>query len=134
MANVNIEEVTKENEELKGLLQYYYGAEKLLERADEILERALEGEIEVCNKADEIDDIAFKKENELQRREIKLEEQEKETKRLLSEAQKKYKEASSYIEKKAAKKIKEQRRIYIYIMIGITILYSIITFVIYLNA
>lgn len=124
----------KENEELKKLLEYYYGAEQLLEKANMILESALDSEKELSDAATKIDDIAFDNDHELQRREMAVEEREKEAKKLLASAQKKEKDALKYIEAKAQKRIAEYKSYGIRIIAGITIVYTIVAFMIYLAA
>ncbi len=128
-----ISELEKENNELKELLEYYYGADKILEQAETILNEAIDAENELTKKAVEIDNVAFDKDHELSKRELRIEEREKETKKLLAAAQKKHKEAQAYIDIKAEEKISKARKNSIRIVVGITMLYSIILLVLYLG-
>ena len=129
-----IVELEKENEELKSLLEYYYGAEQILEKAESILDDVMDKEAELTKVADEIDSIAFDNDHEFAKREKVIEEKEREAKHLLAKAQKKYQEAQTFINDKAEIKIKEYRILGIRIIVGITILYSVIALMIYLGS
>ncbi len=133
-AEDRLQELENENKELKGLLEYYYGAEQLLEKAESLLDDVMEAEEDLSKKAEEIDNIAFDNDHEFKKRELRIEEKEKEAKRLLEKAQKKNKEAQAFIDAKAQVRIREYRNLGIRILVGITVLYSVIALMIYLRA
>ena len=130
----NINELEKENQELRDLLEYYYGCDAILEKAETLFDEALKAKEEIQAAAEEIDRIKFDQDFELEKRKINIERKEREAKRLLNDAQKKSKDLQHEIDLKAKKKNDEYKKFGIRIIIGLTALYTVITFMVYLAA
>jgi len=130
--NNELEVLRAENEELKSLLKYYYGAEELLDNATDILDKAIDAEGVLEEKAAEIDAYVFEKETELQNREIKLEAKEKKAETILAEATSKKQNINKAIAQKAEELNAEYRKKNATLLMVITAVYTVLAIVLYL--
>lgn len=127
-----VEELEKENAKLVDSLEYYVNAKEALDRAADILNRAMDGEAELTAAADRYDDYTFKKETEMVRRENKIKEDEAHAKAAIAKARDMKNNSTSYIEKEAKSEIEKYKSKGIKTIVAITAIYTVLFIMIYL--